>query len=136
MPEKSDAELQDEANAYFAELNASNVVLRVIAVDWRDCPNEAAGRTFCTNLLGGVRWIQTWQNANGLRSKRLIFASPNFTYNATADIFITYQPYAGWIYNSTDLIWEAPVAKPTSPSDAIWSWQDASQSWINMNDEG
>ena len=132
----TDAEIQDTANAYFAELNASNVVLRVIVVGWADCPNEAAGVTFCTNLLGGVKWVQTWHNANSERAKRLVYASPNFTYNEAADIFVSTQPHTGWTYNNTDLTWEAPVAKPTSPSDAIWSWQDASESWINMNDEG
>jgi hypothetical protein len=46
--------------AYFAEINETNVVQRVIAVNDADCldqygnENEAIGALFCHNLLGGT----------------------------------------------------------------------------------
>ncbi len=50
--------------AHFAEINADNIVQRVIVVDNNDCKDaegnesEAVGAAFCHNLLGGT-WKQT-----------------------------------------------------------------------------
>lgn len=55
--------------AHFAELDANNVVLRVIVVDDKDTSDafgvekEYIGAAFCERLLGG-RWIKTSYNGN------------------------------------------------------------------------
>lgn len=75
--------------AYFAEINESNVVQRVIAVNDVECldqygnENEAIGALWCHNLLGGT-WLQTSFNAR-IRGK---FAAIGDTYDAQTDTFV------------------------------------------------
>jgi hypothetical protein len=79
--------------AYFAELDNTNTVLRVISVSNDVCgeptldfpDTEAAGRAFIANTLklGGV-WKQTSYNAN-FRGK---YAGIGDTYDAVNDVFV------------------------------------------------
>lgn len=74
--------------AYFAEINETNVVQRVIAVNDAECldqhgqENEAVGALFCHKLLGGI-WLQTSFNAR-IRGK---FAGIGDIYDPTTDTF-------------------------------------------------
>lgn len=76
--------------AYFAEINDSNVVTRVISVNDAECldqygqENEAIGALFCHNLLGGT-WIQTSFNAR-IRGK---FAGIGDLYDEATNTFVT-----------------------------------------------
>jgi hypothetical protein len=80
--------------AYFAELDETNTVLRVISVSNDVCgeptlafpDTEAAGRAFIANTLklGGV-WKQTSYNAN-FRGK---YAGIGDTYDAVNDVFVS-----------------------------------------------
>jgi hypothetical protein len=80
--------------AYFAELDNTNTVLRVISVSNDVCGEPtlgfpdtcAAGRAFIANTLklGGV-WKQTSYNGN-FRGK---YAGIGFTYDADLDEFVT-----------------------------------------------
>jgi hypothetical protein len=80
--------------AYFAELDETNTVLRVISVSNEVCgeptlafpDTEAAGRAFIANTLklGGV-WKQTSYNAN-FRGK---YAGIGDTYDAVNDVFVS-----------------------------------------------
>jgi hypothetical protein len=79
--------------AYFAELDDTNTVLRVISVSNDVCgeptldfpDTEAAGRAFIANTLklGGV-WKQTSYNAN-FRGK---YAGIGDIYDAVNDVFV------------------------------------------------
>jgi hypothetical protein len=74
--------------AYFAQVDSSNVVQQVIAVNDAECldqygnENEAIGALFCHNLLGGT-WLQTSFNAR-IRGK---FAGIGDIYDPTTDTF-------------------------------------------------
>ena len=73
--------------AHFAELDANNVVLRVIVVHNNELmengdESEPKGIAFCQSLFGG-NWMQTSYNAN-FRGK---YAGIGFTYNSTLDTF-------------------------------------------------
>ena len=78
--------------AYFAELDDSNIVLRIISVSNDVCGEPtldfpdtcAAGRAFIANTLklGGV-WKQTSYNSNF----RGTYAGIGFTYDAVTDTF-------------------------------------------------
>ena len=80
--------------AYFAELDETNTVLRVISVSNDVCgeptlafpDTEAAGRAFIANTLklGGV-WKQTSYNGN-FRGK---YAGIGDTYDAVNDVFVS-----------------------------------------------
>lgn len=112
--------------AHFAEIDANNIVKRVIVVSNDDCNggdfpgSEASGAAFCHNLLGGT-WKQTSYNSNF----RKRYAGKGFKYDADLDMFITPQPYASWTLNSEG-DWEAPVAKPDDGNEYIWN-EDAYQ---------
>jgi hypothetical protein len=79
--------------AYFAELDNTNTVLRIISVSNDVCgeptldfpDTEAAGRAFIANTLklAGV-WKQTSYNANF----RGVYAGVGYTYDADLDEFI------------------------------------------------
>lgn len=107
--------------AHFAEIDANNIVKRVIVVSNDDCNggtypgSEASGAAFCHNLLGGT-WKQTSYNSNF----RKRYAGKGFEFDATNDCFWSPQPYASWSKNTTTLEWEAPITKP----DGEYEWDE------------
>lgn len=74
--------------AHFARLDEYGYVTQVIVVANQDTADEngnedeAIGRAFCEQLLGG-RWVQTSYNAN-FRGK---FAGPGDYYDEEKDVF-------------------------------------------------
>lgn len=78
--------------AHFAELDANNIVLRVIVVDNKDTADasgvekEYIGQAFCERLFGG-RWVQTSYNG----SFRGTYAGIGMKYDETQDKFISPQ---------------------------------------------
>jgi hypothetical protein len=105
--------------AHFAEINASNIVQRVIVV-----PNseEANGATWCANLLGGT-WVQTSYNA----TIRKNFAGIGYTFDSVRNAFIPPKPYPSWVLNESTCRWGAPTAKPT-PGE--WDWDEDIEEWV------
>lgn len=113
--------------AHFAELDANNVVLRVIVIDNKDTADAAGvekehiGAAFCERLFGGT-WKQTSYNA----SFRKHYAGIGYTYNAVRDAFIPPQPYQSWTLDD-DANWQPPVAMPTD--GGRYSWNETTQTW-------
>lgn len=105
--------------AHFAEINAQNIVQRVIVV-----PNseEANGAAWCHALLGGT-WIQTSYNGR----IRFNFAGVGDTYDAVLDAFIPPQPFPSWVLDQSTCQWQAPVPMPSS---GVWEWDEASGGWV------
>ena len=106
--------------SHFAEIDANNVVLRVIVGD-----NTALdeGYQWLVDNLGGT-WIQTSYN-NKIRGT---FAGEGFSYNPTEDIFITPQPYPSW--TRTGSFWNAPTPTPTDGK--MYSWDESALAWEEM----
>lgn len=113
--------------AHFAELDANNVVKRVIVVENKDCcdangvEKESIGIAHCEWLLGG-RWVQT--SYNGSMRKR--YAGVGMIYNEELDAFIGPQPFPSWTLNSETADWEAPTPRP---AEGDWEWDEATTSW-------
>lgn len=113
--------------AHFAELDANNVVLRVIVVDNKDTADangvekEHIGAAFCERLFGGT-WKQTSYNG----SFRKHYAGIGYTYNSVRDAFIPPQPYQSWTLDD-DANWQPPVAMPTD--GGRYSWNETTQTW-------
>ena len=105
--------------AHFAELDESNVVLRVCVVDNKHVPSDkhADGETWCVNFWGGT-WKQTSYN-NNFRKQ---FAGKGDTYDAAKDKFIKRQPYASWVLDGSD-DWQAPIAQPDDGK--IYEWDES-----------
>ena len=108
--------------AHFAEINQSNIVLRVLVTD-NDFPNE--GYDWLVGNLGGT-WVQTSYNANFRKN----FAGQGFYYDAERDAFIPPKPFESWELNEDTCNWEAPTPYPTDGK--IYRWDEESLSWIEV----
>jgi len=123
--------------AHFAELDANNVVLRVIVVGNKDTADangvekEHIGAAFCERLFGGT-WKQTSYNGN----KRKNYAGIGYTYDAGRDAFIPPKPYNSWVLVDSTCQWEAPVPMPadagTGEPPKMYSWDEATTSWVEV----
>ena len=126
--------------AHFAELNDSNVVLRVIVIDNSDADTEANGIAKCKSLFGSdTNWVQTSYNtANNVHKLggtpfRKNHAAIGYTYNSDIDGFVPPKPYTSWQLNTTTGNWDAPVALPdtnvANGGDAWHEWDETNQRW-------
>jgi len=117
--------------AHFAELDANNVVLRVIVVSNRDTSDangvekEHIGAAFCERLFGGT-WKQTSYNGNIRKN----YAGIGFTYDATIDAFVPPKPFPSWLLDTNTAQWQAPAPMPTDGK--MYSWDEASQTWVEV----
>ena len=105
--------------AHFAEIDANNMVKRVIVV-----PNEheANGAQWCADLLGG-KWVQTSYNA----TIRKNYAGIGHTYDQVRDAFIAPRPYPSWLLDEATCRWKAPVPMPPN---GMWWWDEDNQEWV------
>jgi hypothetical protein len=106
--------------AHFAEIDANNVVQRILVVD-----NflEDRGADFLANDLGlGGHWIQTSYNHN-IRKQ---YAGIGFTYDPINDIFISPQPYPSWSLDE-NFDWQPPTLRP---AEGLWYWNEETLSWV------
>lgn len=124
--------------AHFAELDDSNVVIRVIVIDNNETKNangvekENIGAAYCEKHFGG-RWVQT--SYNGKFRKR--YAGSGFTYDAERDAFIPPKVYNSWVLDEETLEWAPPIPQPedanlldmTKPTK-IYDWNEATTSWV------
>jgi hypothetical protein len=114
--------------AHFAELDANNVVLRVIVVgnpdtaDANGVEKEYIGAAFCERLLGGT-WKQTSYNGNIRKN----YAGIGYTYDQANDVFYAPQPYASWTLDQATWLWSAPVPYPAD--DQRYVWDEATVGW-------
>jgi hypothetical protein len=79
--------------AHFAELDADNIVVRVLVV-----PNEQENRGhdyLATDLGLGGTWVQTSYNA----TIRKNYAGIGYTFDSGRDAFIPPKPFSSWILN-------------------------------------
>lgn len=119
--------------AHFAELDANNVVLRVIVVGNKDTADangvekEHIGAAFCERLFGGT-WKQTSYNGNIRKN----YAGIGYAYHADIDAFVPPKPYASWVLNSDTAQWEAPVPMPEG---GRYTWNESTLSWDAMTQE-
>jgi len=113
--------------AHFAELDANNVVLRVIVIATKDnsdasgVEKESIGRAFCERLFGG-NWVQTSYNGN----MRKRYAGIGYLYDPSLDAFIAPKPYPSWTLDD-NADWQAPVPMPAD--GGLYVWNEATQSW-------
>ena len=87
--------------AHFAELDSSNVVIRVVVISNDDVNANggdlsAEAETFVGTLVpmqgNGVAWKQTSYNNNS----RKHFAGIGWTYSSSKNKFIAPKPYGSW----------------------------------------
>ena len=103
--------------AHFAELNSSNIVIRVVVACDQDIANNGGSQsiqaakqfeTVCPLSSNGVKWIQT-SYSNNFRKQ---YAAKGFFYDENKNKFISKKPYSSWLLNEND-DWQAPISYPT-----------------------
>jgi len=138
---------------YFAELNLSNIVIRVLAACNQDIANnegeqsEQAAKHFETVSPfseEGVKWVQTSYN-NNFRGH---YAALGDTYNENKNIFInSNNDKPSWILNENTGRWEAPIPMPDLVRSYTWiegsgwvcnnsddyEWSEQKNTWISKS---
>ena len=134
--------------AHFAEINNSNVVIKVIVVGndilTTDGPlgendMHVDGETYCIKKYphsSGI-WKQTSYN-NNFRKQ---YAGIGYIYDAEKNKFICPQPYSSWTLDANDN-WQAPITYPTivqlvgeEEIEHDIKWKESSQQWYMINEE-
>lgn len=105
--------------AHFAELDASNNVLRVIVVH---DSLESQGAQWCHDTFGGT-WIQCSYNARIRKN----YPGAGFTYDPTRDAFIPPQPFPSWTLDEATCRWNPPVPMPDDGQAYVWD--ESQQAW-------
>jgi len=115
--------------AHFAEIDANNIVTRVLVVD--DL-HQADGQNYLANELGlGGTWIQTSYNTiggvhtNGGTPLNKNYAGIGYTWDGTG--FHAPQPFPSWKLNADSYLWEAPTPMPTDGKR--YQWDEADLNW-------
>jgi hypothetical protein len=115
--------------AYFAEIDADGVVLRVISISNQNAPDpapaqsEPLGQAFIASLGLLGTWKQTSYNGNFRKQ----YCGPGFVYDANADVFIAPQPYSSWVLDANH-DWQPPTPMPADGEP--WVWDEATTSWV------
>jgi hypothetical protein len=112
--------------AYFAELDNTNTVLRVISVSNDVCgeptldfpDTETAGQLFIAETL---KFSGLWKQTSYNSSFRGTYAGVDYTYDAERDEFIPPKPFDSWLLDRETFQWEAPVPYPTDGFTYIWN---------------
>lgn len=114
--------------AHFAELNASNIVLRVVVINNDDISTENDGITLCRELFGAdTDWKQTSYNANFRKN----FAGRGYRYDASLDAFISPRPYSSWTLDADTCQWVAP--KPMPVDGRAYTWDEGLLRWVALS---
>lgn len=99
----------------FAEIDNSNIILRVIVVD----------QTFIdTGKIGNPNnYIQTYYDG----SQRKNYAGIGYTFDNGRNAFIPEKPFPSWTLDETKAQWKAP--HDPVPGQAC-SWSEPAQKWL------
>ena len=114
--------------AHFAEIDANNIVLRVIVVDNKDTADalgvekEHIGAAFCEKLFGGT-WKQTSYNGNFRKN----YAGIGYDWDEARNAFVPPKPFASWVLDENTCQWKAPIPMPTDGK--MYSWNEGTQAW-------
>jgi hypothetical protein len=119
--------------AYFAQIDDDGTVLQVISISNADAPDpapehsEPLGQAFIADVLSlPGTWVQTsWSG-----SMRKQYAGIGWRYDATADVFISPQPFLSWTLDANH-DWQPPT--PTPAEGGPWTWDEGTLSWVEMS---
>lgn len=113
--------------AHFAEIDESNIVIRVVVMD-----DDATEET-CADQYGGGVWKKTSYNTRenihvrGNPPFRKNFAGIGFNYDSAIDGFVPPQPFDSWVKDTVKGQWVAPVDYPNDGGEYLWN--EGTLSW-------
>ena len=108
--------------AHYAFLDSNNIVTEVIT---------GIDETQLIEGLDTETWYSNFRNQTCKRTSynskiRKQYAGIGYKYDATADVFISPQPYPSWSLDS-NYDWQAPTPKPEGLN---WCWDESTLSWV------
>ena len=124
--------------AHFAEIDASNIVIRKLVLADKDTQDEngneveSVGAKYLHDGLGGT-WKRTSYNTIGVVNSlgettfRKNYAGKGYTFDEARDAFIEPKPFTSWTLNEDTCQWEAPTAHPNDGK--IYTWNEDTQAW-------
>ena len=111
--------------AHYAFLDSNNVVTEVITgIDETELIEGLDTETWYGNFRGQVCKRTSYNN-----KIRKQYAGRGYKYDATADVFITPQPYPSWILNANH-DWQPPTPMPVD--DKKYAWFEPNKVWIEL----
>ena len=124
--------------AHFAEIDDSNIVLRVLVLYDKDTQNksgnevESVGAKYLSDGFGGTWKRTSYNTSGGVHSLggtpfRKNYAGIGHTYDASKDAFYAPQPYDSWTLNEDTCQWDAPTAMPDDGK--TYTWNEDTQAW-------
>lgn len=118
---------------HFAEIDASNVVTRVIVAEQEFIDSGLVGDPknwiqTSYNTRGGIHYAPNTNTPDGGIALRKNFAFVGGTYDPARDAFIPPKPYASWVLNEQTCLWEAPVPYPADGQ--TYAWDEAAVNWV------
>ena len=115
--------------AHFAEVDESNIVLRVLVVHDED---EHRGQEFLADDLGlGGTWVQTSYHTHanthslGGTPLHMNYAGVGFSWDGTG--FAAPQPYGSWSLDE-NYSWQPPTSMPDDEN--VYIWDEDATSWV------
>jgi hypothetical protein len=126
--------------AHYAFLDENNIVTEVIVgkdesnFDWETqygiFRGQACKRT-SYNTKGGIHYDSNNEpSADQSKAFRKNYAGIGYSYDPQRDAFIPPKAYPSWMLDEFSCLWNAPIPMPTEGGP--WSWDEDSQSWIEM----
>jgi hypothetical protein len=124
--------------AHFAEIDATNNVVRVLVVP---DDQEHRGQEFMADDVGLGTWIQTsyWtrrgvhygedNEPDGGTAVRFNYAGAGYTYDPDADAFYGPQSYPSWSLDE-NFVWQPPTPMPDDGND--YYWDEDTTSWVEV----
>ena len=117
--------------AHFAEIDADNIVLRVLVVSNDD---EHRGQEFLADDCGlGGTWIQasynTHANTHSLGGTPLHMNYPSIGWSWDGTGFAAPQPFPSWVL-SDGYQWEPPT--PLPDDGTLYNWDEDTTSWVEV----
>lgn len=109
---------------YFAEIDANNIVLRVIVADQAYIDSGAVGDP--------SKWKET--SKHGTKGKN--FASTGKQYDEALDAFLDPRPFPSWTLDTQKAEWVPPIPEPKGKAGEIPFWNEAEQTWDMLNEMG
>ena len=119
--------------AHFAQIDANNIVLRVIVAEQDFIDSGAVGDPASWlqtsyNTRGGIHYDPVTNEPDGKQALRKNYAGAGYFYDPALDAFIPPKQYPSWILDEQTCWWVAPVPYPTDGGD--YSWDEATLSWV------
>jgi hypothetical protein len=121
--------------ANFAEVNESNVVIQVVAINNSDImvdgvESEQKGIEFCKTLWPNSK---TWVQTSFSQSFRKNVAGIGYTYDKERDAFIPPKLYPSWVLNEDNCNWEPPVPSKYNGTDGkFYAWDEDITDWVEI----